>query len=35
LAMTSKNLLGVFIGFILRPKTKWIQEEFNGLSQEV
>ena len=22
------------IGFILRPKTKWIQEKFNGLSQE-
>jgi hypothetical protein len=24
----------VFIGFILRPKTKWIQEKFNGLSEE-
>jgi len=34
LAMTLKDLLGVSIRYILRPKMKWIQEEFNGLSQE-
>jgi hypothetical protein len=34
LTNTSKDALGVFIGFILRPKTKWIQEKFNGLSEE-
>jgi hypothetical protein len=34
LAMTSKNLLRVFIEYILRSKMKWIKEEFNGLSQE-
>jgi hypothetical protein len=34
LVTTSKLTLGVFIGSILSPKTKWIQEEFNGLNQE-
>jgi hypothetical protein len=29
LTTTSKELLGVSIRSILRPKTKWIQEEFN------
>jgi len=35
LAKTSKDPFGVSIGFILKPKMKWIQEEFNELSQEV
>jgi len=34
MAMTSKNPLKVSIGYILRSKMKWIQKEFNGLSQE-
>jgi hypothetical protein len=34
LAMTLKYPLGVSIWSILRTKMKWIQEEFNGLSQE-
>jgi hypothetical protein len=34
LTTTLKNPLGVSLGSILRPKTKYIQEEFNGLSQE-
>jgi hypothetical protein len=34
LAMTSNDPLGVFIGSIMRPKMKWMQEEFIGLSQE-
>lgn len=34
LATTSNDPLRVSIGSILRPKTKWIQEEFNGLSQK-
>ena len=34
LTATSKELLGVSIRSILRPKTKWIQEEFNRWSQK-
>jgi hypothetical protein len=34
LVMTLKYPLGVSIGSILRTKMKWIQEEFNRLSQE-
>jgi hypothetical protein len=34
LATTPKDSLGVFIGSILRIKTKWIQEEFNRQSQQ-
>jgi len=34
LATTSKDLLIVSIGSILRPKTKWIQEKFHGLIRE-
>jgi hypothetical protein len=30
-----QRTLGVFIESILRPKTKWIQNEFNGLSKGV
>jgi hypothetical protein len=35
LAKTSNDPLGVSIESILRSKIKWIQEEFNGLSQKV
>ena len=34
LAKTSNDPLGVSIESILRSKIKWIQEEFNGLSQK-
>jgi hypothetical protein len=34
MVMTSKDPLRVSIGYILRSKMKWIQEEFNELSQE-
>jgi hypothetical protein len=34
LVTTSRDPFGVSIGSILRPKMKWIQEKFNGLSQE-
>jgi len=34
LAMTLNDPLGVSIMYILRPKMKWIQEKFNGLSQK-
>ena len=33
-AMKLKNTLGVSIKSILKPKMKWIQEEFTGQSQE-
>jgi hypothetical protein len=34
LDMKSKNPLEESIRSIIKPKIKWIQKEFNGLSQE-